>query len=302
VLEGEVLGAGPLLLKAEGLQRTGSFKVRGAFNAVLQLSAGEGAKGVITLSAGNHGLALATAARTQGIRCVVVLPDDAPRMKVAAIEQTGAEMVFTPRSQLAERVELERERRGLTMVHPFDDPHVIAGQGTIGLEILEAVADLGTVVVPVGGGGLIAGIALVVKAHRPRVRVLGVEPEGAAVVSDSLRAGAPLTAERVETIADGLGAPYTRSLPLGMVQRYVDEVVRVSDVAILAALRAIVLQARVVVEPAGAAAVAAVMEGRHGSAGGTTIAVLTGSNVDPMRLSEWIGADKKIPGRTGPGI
>src|SRR5438105_13299340 len=180
VLDGSALGTGPLWLKAESLQKTGSFKVRGAFNAVLQLSAEERARGVITLSAGNHGMALALAAASARLRCVVVLPDDAPAMKARAIARLGAELLPTPRAELGSRLDQERERQGLTLVHPFDDPAVVAGQGTVGLEILEAVPEAGTIVVP----------------------VVGVEPEICAAVSDSLRAGRPVAPQRFDTVAD----------------------------------------------------------------------------------------------------
>ena len=288
ILDGSVLGTGPLWLKAESLQRSGSFKVRGAFNAVLQLSPEERARGVITLSAGNHGIALALAARSLQLRCVVVLPDDAPAMKASAIARLGAELLPTPRAQLGSRVDQERDRLGLTLVHPFDDPAVIVGQGTVGLEIVDAIPELRTVVVPVGGGGLIAGIGAAVKTRRPSVRVVGVEPEISAAVSDSLRAGRPVAPQRLDTVADGLAAPYTRPRNLELIQRFVDEMVQVTESQIVAAVRAIVLDARVVVEPAGAAAVAALREGRVRAGPGATLAVLTGSNVDRERLAAWL--------------
>ena len=288
VLDGSALGTGPLWLKAESLQKTGSFKVRGAFNAVLQLSAEERAHGVITLSAGNHGMALALAAASARLRCVVVLPDDAPAMKARAIARLGAELLPTPRAELGSRLDQERERQGLTLVHPFDDPAVVAGQGTVGLEILEAVPEAGTIVVPVGGGGLIAGIAAAVKARRPSVRVVGVEPEICAAVSDSLRAGRPVAPQRFDTVADGLAAPYTRPLNLGLIERLVDGMVQVSESQIVAAVRAVAVDLRLVVEPAGAAAVAALREGRVAGGAGATVAVLSGSNVDPERLAAWL--------------
>lgn len=288
MLDGSELGAGPLWVKAESLQRTGSFKVRGAFNAVMQLSPQERARGVITLSAGNHGMALALAAASHRLRCVVVLPDDAPAMKAHAIARLGAELLPTPRADLGARLEEERERQGLTLVHPFDDPAVVAGQGTVGLEILDDVPEPGTIVVPVGGGGLIAGIALAVKARRPAVRIVGVEPELSAAVSDSLRAGRPGPPQRFDTVADGLAAPYTRALNLGIVQRFVDEMVQVTESQIVAAVRAVAVDLRLVAEPAAAAAVAALREGRVSPARGATVAVLTGSNVDPARLAAWL--------------
>jgi len=295
MVSGEALGLGPLLLKAENLQRTGSFKPRGAFNAVLQLTADERARGVITLSAGNHGQALALAARSLGIQCLVVAPQTAPQTKLAAMRRFGAEIIQTPSVRLQEAVE------GMRLVHPFADERVIAGQGTVGLEILEAVPDLALVVVPVGGAGLISGLALAIKSVKPEVRVVGVEPVGAAVVSESLRAGRPVVLERIETVADGLAAPYATALNLAMVRRFVDEVVCLDDADILDGLRRVVLDARLVVEPAGAASVAAIACGRVKVAGsGSTVAVLTGGNLDASRLAGWLQT-KKSPDPTGQG-
>src|SRR5256885_3652106 len=240
-------------LKPENLQRTGSFKVRGAINAVLQLDAGQRRRGVITLSAGTHGQALAYAARAWGIPCVVVIRAAARVTKLQAIRRYGAEIVLTPIGRWQERLEEEQHKRDLHLVHPFDDPVVAAGRGTVGLEILEAVPDVRTVIVPVGGGGLIAGVAVAIKQQRSNVRIIGVEPERAPTVSESLAAGHPVSPSRLDTIADGLAAPYTRPFNLALIQRLVDEVRTLSDEAITAALTSIVLQAKLVVEPAGAA-------------------------------------------------
>ena len=281
-----VAGAGAWF-KAENLQRTGSFKVRGAINAVLQLDAEQRRRGVITLSAGNHGQALAYAAQAFGIPCVVVIRDDAQVTKLQAIRRYGAEIVLTPIGQWQERLEEEQHKRDLHLVHPFDDPAVAAGQGTVGLEILEAVADVRTVIVPVGGGGLIAGAAVAIKQQRPGVRIIGIEPERAPTVSESLAAGHPVPPSRLDTIADGLAAPYTRPFNLALIQRYVDEVRTVGEEAIIAALRSIVMQAKLVVEPAGAAGVAALAS--DSSIRRPVVAVLTGGNVDGQRLSSWLG-------------
>src|SRR5256714_11807884 len=254
-LSGEALAGPGVWLKAENLQRTGSFKVRGAVNAVLQLTDEQRRRGVITLSAGNHGQALAYAAQAFRIPCVVVIREDAQLTKLQAIRRYGAEIVLVPLVEWQQRLELEQQRRNLHLVHPFDDLAVAAGQGTVGLEILEAVPDLRSLVVPVGGGGLISGIAVAVKQQRPAVRIIGVEPEQAPVVTESLAAGHPVAPSRLDTVADGLAAPYTRPLTLGLIRRYVDEMRTVSDAAIIQALAAIVLRSKLVVEPAGAAAV-----------------------------------------------
>jgi len=285
-VSGEAVAGVGAWLKAENLQRTGSFKVRGAINAVLQLDSEQRRRGVITLSAGNHGQALAYAARAFGIPCVVVIRDDAQVTKLQAIRRYGAEIVLTPIRHWQERLEEEQHKRDLHLVHPFDDPAVAAGQGTVGLEILEAVPDVRTVIVPVGGGGLIAGIGVAIKQLRSNVRIIGVEPERAPTVSESLAAGHPVPPSRLDTIADGLAAPYTRPFNLALIQRYVDEVRTVSDEAIIAALRSIVLQAKLVVEPAGAAGVAALAS--DAAIQRPVVIVLTGGNVDGLRLGSWL--------------
>jgi threonine dehydratase len=285
-LSGESLAGLGVWLKAENLQRTNSFKVRGAVNAVLQLTAEQRQRGVITLSAGNHGQALAYAAQAFQIPCVVVIREDAPLTKLEAIRRYGAEIVLVPLAEWQHRLVMEQQRRNLHLVHPFDDPAVAAGQGTVGLEILDAVPDLRTVIVPVGGGGLIAGIAVAIKSQRPSVRIIGVEPEGAPVVNESLAAGHPVAPSRLDSIADGLGAPYTRPFNLGLIQRYVDQMRTVTDDALIEAIKAIAQQSKLVVEPAGAAAVAALMA--DGEIERPVAAVLTGGNVDIDRLGSWL--------------
>ena len=285
-LSGEAVAGQGAWLKAENLQRTGSFKIRGATNAVLQLRPEQRRRGVITLSAGNHGQALASAARAAGIPCVVVVRDDAPLNKLQAIRQFGAEIVLVPIAEWQQRLEEEQQRRNLYLVHPFDDPAVVAGQGTVGLEILEAIPDVQTVIVPVGGGGLISGVAAALKQQRPRVNVIGVEPEKAPAVSESLAAGHPVAPSRLDTIADGLAAPYTRAFNLALIQRYVDELRIVSDEAIIEALEVIALRAKLVVEPAGAAAVASLLS--DPAVARPVVAILTGGNIDGQRLGTWL--------------
>jgi threonine dehydratase len=285
-VSGEAVAGPGVWLKAENLQRTGSFKVRGAVNAVLQLSADQRRRGVITLSAGNHGLALAYAAETVGIPCVVVVREDAAVTKLEAIRHHGAEIVLTPVAHWQERLEAEQKARNLHLVHPFDDPAVAAGQGTVGLEILDAVPDVRTVIVPVGGGGLIAGVAVAIKQQRPEVRIIGVEPDQAAVVSESLAAGHPVPPSRLDTVADGLAAPYTRPFNLALLQRDVDEMRTVRDESILYALTIAALRAKLVVEPAGAAAVAALLA--DAAIQRPVVAILSGGNLDGRRLAGWL--------------
>ena len=288
ILSGEALAGTDVWLKAENLQWTGSFKVRGAVNAVLQLSPEQRQRGVITLSAGNHGIALAYAAQILGIPCVVVVREDAAMAKLQAIRRYGAEIVLTPLAQWQQRLEAEQRQRKLHLVHPFDDPAVAAGQGTVGLEILETVSDVRTLIVPVGGGGLIAGVAVAVKRQRPEVRIVGVEPEQAPTVNESLSAGHPVPPSRLDTVADGLAAPYTRPFNLALIQRYVDEMRTVSDAAIIDALRLVALQAKLVVEPAGAAAVTVLLA--DPAIERPVVAILSGGNLDRQRLGAWLAS------------
>ena len=285
-LSGEAVAGPGVWLKAENLQRTGSFKVRGAVNAVLQLSPDQRRRGVITLSAGNYGIALAWAAQTIGTSCVVVVRDDAPMAKLRAIRAYGAEVILVPIAEWEQRLEDEQQRRNLTLVHPFDDPAVVAGQGTVGLEVLEAVPDIRTIIVPVGGGGLIAGISVALKQQGKKIRVIGVEPEGAPVVSESLAAGRPVAPSRLDTVAEALAPPYTRPFTLGVIQRYVDEMRLVSDAAIIEALQAVALKSKLVLEPGGAAAVAALLA--DGTLARPAVAVLSGGNVDGDKLAGWL--------------
>jgi threonine dehydratase len=291
VLSATRLGAraGAILAhKCESLQKTGSFKVRGALNKLAQLDDASRARGVITVSAGNHAQALAWAARDAGIRCTVVMPLRASQAKVDASRGYGAEVVLHGTSSIeafARAHELAAER-GLTFVHPFDDEAIIAGQGTVGLEIMEQMPDVEDVIVPIGGGGLIAGIAPAVKELRPSVRVFGVEPTGAAVMRQSLDVGHPVRLESVKTIADGLAAPMAGDLPYDIVRRYVDDVVTVTDDEIAAAMREILFSAKLLAEGAGAAATAAVLSGRIPVQGRKVVAVLSGGNVDASRVRE----------------
>ena len=282
---GQAAGGISLSLKCESLQRTGSFKARGAMNAMLQLTPAEKQKGVVTVSAGNHAQALAWAASQVGAECVTVMPAGASQTKVRATEAYGGkvELVSGERKRAFERAE-EIAAGGRVMVHPFEDPRVAAGQGTVGLELLEQAKDLKGVVIPIGGGGLISGIAVALKSANPAIRVIGVEPEGAPTMRASLDAGSPQNISP-KTVADGLAAPMVGAMNLEAVQRYVDDVVLVTDDEFLAAMRGLMTFAKLVVEPAGAAAVAALTTGkaRFGS-GDRVAAIISGGNVDLERL------------------
>ncbi|HEV2065695.1 MAG TPA: threonine/serine dehydratase [Thermomicrobiales bacterium] len=273
-------------LKAELFQRTGSFKSRGALNAAMLLTPEQRARGVVTLSAGNHGQGLAFAASKVGTRAVVFMPEGAVPTKVEAIRGYGAETHFSPTMEaIFPLMEAYQREHGLTFISPFSDPGIIAGQGVVGLEILEVAPDVETIVVPVGGGGLLSGIALAVKSQRPDVRIIGVEPEGADVVRRSLESGKPETAVSINTIADGLTAPFAGDLSQAVIQHYVDDVVLVSDDEIINAMRLILERVKVLVEPAGAASVAALLTGKAGARHGSrTVAILSGGNVDRAKL------------------
>lgn len=273
-------------MKAEIFQRTGSFKSRGALNAAMQLTHEQKARGVVTLSAGNHGQGIAFAASLVGTRAVVFMPETAVPTKVEAIKGYGAEARFTPTMEgIFPLMEAYQEEHGLTFIAPFSDPAIVAGQGVVGLEILEDEPDVDTVVVPIGGGGLIAGIAVAIKSQRPDVRIIGVEPEGACVVSRSLQSGKPEQADYINTIADGLTAPFAGELTQAIIEHYVDDVILVTDDDIVDALRLILTRAKVLVEPAGAAATAALLTGKvTAREGGKVVTLLSGGNIDAARL------------------
>lgn len=266
-------------LKLENLQVTGSFKVRGAFNHVLARR-DECAPGIITASSGNHGQAVAYVARTLGLRAVVVVPETVIPVKADAITGYGAELVKFgryPEDRVVKAQELAAAR-GLHYVPPYDDPLIIAGQGTAGLEIVEDCPDVTAVLVPVSGGGLLSGIAVAVKSLRPEAVLIGAEPAGADRFRRSRQAGKPVMLERAETIADGLRALSPGRLTWEVVSQFVDEFHAVSDPAILAAMRRVLLGTHVLLEPSGATAVAAAFE--RGLSGPTAVAVASGGNVD----------------------
>jgi threonine dehydratase len=281
----------PVFLKCENLQKTGSFKVRGALNRILGLDDVARARGVVTVSAGNHAQAVAWAGARTGVSATVVMPANASPTKVRASEGYGAEVILQGTVFEAFDLALEvAEDRGLTFLHAFDDPLIVAGQGTLGLEVLEDVPDVATVVVPVGGGGLISGIALAAANLAPRVRVVGVEPHGACAMWKSLERGKAVSLESLDTVADGLGAPMAGELNFEVVRRHVEDVVLVSDDEIREAMAFILERAKLLVEPAGAAAVAALLAGRIPLADGPVVAILSGGNVDLDRLPDLLGA------------
>jgi threonine dehydratase len=311
---GEVKAAGTLLIKPESLQPTGAFKLRGAYNAVYAVTRGLDScaqpEGVVAHSSGNHGFAVAYAARLLGISAAIVVPVNAPAVKTDAIESTGAELVRvepTLAARIAATDEIARVRR-YHPVAPFDDRDVIAGQGTVGLEIAEDFTagsqqrwkQPTAVLVPISGGGLISGIAVAVKAMLPGTRVIGVEPELAAHARDSLRAGTRVAwtpAQTARTRADALRVEQVGELTFPHIQAYVDDIVTVSEDEILDAVRRLAWQARLIAEPGGAAAVAAALYRGAADLGVTSaadrpvVAVLSGGNIDPTLLAEILQAE-----------
>ncbi len=275
-----------LHLKAENLQKTGAFKVRGAVNAVAQLSPEQRAPGVVTFSAGNYGQGLAYAARQFETACTVFMTENAVPSKVAAIQGYGAATRQFPTIQRAvAEMDLVRERTGATFISPFADEAVIAGQATIGLELIEQVPEVEQIVIPVGGGGMLSGVALLMKMLRPEVRVVGVEPVGAPTMTRALEAGKPVMLESVDTFADGLTAPYTSELNLAIARELVDDIVLVTEDEIIAALELVLDRTKLLVEGAAAAGVAALLTGKAGiDTGAVTATVLTGGNIDLARL------------------
>jgi len=277
-----------LFLKCESFQKTGSFKPRGALNKILSLSPDERARGLVTVSAGNHAQAVAWAAKQAGAQATVVMPTDAPRAKIDAVRGYGAEVVLhDDRTTLFDKLHEVRNARGLTFVHPFDDATVLAGAGTVGLEIVAQLPDVDVVIVPVGGGGLLGGVASAVKARLPRVRVVAVELESGPGLGPALAAGKPVPAPRPhDTLADGMTPPFVGALPLEIARTLVDELVTVTEEAIRDAMRLLMTRAKLYVEGSGAAATAALLSGRvsflHGS---RVVALVSGGNVDLSRIA-----------------
>lgn len=275
-------------LKPESLQPVGAFKMRGAYNKIASLTDAERARGVVTYSSGNHAQAVARAARLLGARAVICMPRDAPNVKIAGVERDGAEIRFTGADSEERHVLALHlvEEQGLVMVEPYDDPAIIAGQGTIGLEIVDDLPDVTSVVVPVSGGGLSSGVATALKALAPSARVVGVEPELAADAKASLESGALVTwtaAETGRTMADGLRTNSLGPLPFEHLRRFMDEIVTVTEDQIADAVRELALRARLVVEPSGAAGMAAERSGAAARAPGDDrrVIVISGGNLDP---------------------
>lgn len=283
-----------LFLKCENLQAAGAFKIRGAFNMAARLGGEQRARGVITYSSGNHGQALALAARALGMRAVVVMPTTTPPVKIEGARAYGAEIILEGTTSLERqaRAEAEARARGLTIVPSFDHPHIIAGQGTIGLEVLAQQPDAAAVLVPIGGGGLAAGIAAAIKRLRPRVKIVGVEPAGAAAMKAALEAGHSVTLPSTASIADGLLPLRAGDVTFEHVRQLVDAVITVEETAIAGAVRWIFEKAKLAAEPSGAVTTAAVLSGALDAAlpvDGSIVAVVSGGNIDAGAFARLVG-------------
>lgn len=283
----EAVGA-KVRLKCENLQRAGSFKIRGAFNFVSQLSDDQVAQGIITYSSGNHAQAVALAGKLRGVRVVVVMPTTAPEVKRLGAERLGAEVFFEGTTSVERKARAEEiaEDEGLIIVPPFDHRHIIAGQGTVGLEIAREWPDVDVVLAPIGGGGLASGVAAAVKRLLPSAKVIGVEPVGAASMRAALDAGAPTMLDEIDTIADGLAPVIAGDLTFEHAEALMDDVVTVEDDEIAKATALLVSRHKLVVEYSGAATTAALLSGRVDAAGQRVAAIISGGNLDPSILAE----------------
>lgn len=294
----QIAGA-PVLLKCENLQRAGSFKIRGAYVRMARLSPEEQARGVVAASAGNHAQGVALAAQLLGIDAVVYMPVDAALPKIAATKEYGAEVRLHGHSVDEALVEAraEEERTGRVLIHPFDHADIVAGQSTLALEILEQVPDVGTIVVPLGGGGLAAGIQAVVAEVAPHVRVIGVQAARAAAYPASLAAGVPTRAPELHTMADGIAVGTPGAVPFALLQEHGCEVRTVSEEDLSRALLLVAERAKLLVEPSGAAGVAAVMAAPPGDLAGPVVVLLSGGNIDPLVLLRVVRHGLAVSGR-----
>lgn len=289
----------PIFLKLENLQRTGSFKERGALNKLLTLSPEERSRGVIAASAGNHAQGVAFHSTKLGIRSQIVMPQATPLVKVVSTRGFGAEVILHGANydEACEEAMARCTRQGLTFIHPFDDPVVIAGQGTIGLELLEQVPDLEAVVVPIGGGGLISGVACALKERNPKIRVVGVEPEKLPSMLRAREAGTPITLAPQATIADGIAVRRAGDITLPLVSRYVDEIVTVDDEEIASAILMLLEQEKTLAEGAGAAALAALLQSKINLRHRRTAVLVCGGNIDVTLLAKIIARGLVKDGR-----
>ncbi len=275
-------GNNQVFLKLENMQRAGSFKVRGAFNKLAHLTDEEKSKGVIASSAGNHAQGVALAASTYGIESTIVMPVDAPTSKIIATEGYGANVILSGESfdEAGDRARELQKETGVTFLHAFNDEHVVAGQGTVGLEILEDLEDVDAIVVPIGGGGLIAGIAVAAKTLKPEIKIIGVESENADSMKQSLQAGEVIRCAARKTIADGIAVNEPGHITYKIIQKYVDEIITVTEDEIKKAVFKLVEKEKLIVEGGGAVSMAAIMSGKLNIENSKIVAVISGGNID----------------------
>lgn len=279
--------------KCENFQRIGAFKFRGAYNALSRLSAAEKARGVVTHSSGNHAQGIALAAKLLGIAATIVMPTDAPAAKLAATRGYGAEVVLYDR-QVREREQISAElvaERGFVFVHPYDHPHIMAGQGTAALELLAEVPDLEVLVTPIGGGGLLSGCATAAKAHNPKLRVYGVETETSDDWRQSIEKNERVKIPPPDTIADGIRTQQPGELTFPIIREYIEAVLLVSDAEVIEALKLLLLRMKILAEPTGAVAPAAVLQQRVGPPGAKVGVLISGGNVDAELLAALLATD-----------
>jgi len=286
----QLVGSGPFYLKCENLQWTSSFKVRGAFNALLNLSDEEKKRGVITRSAGNFAQALARAAQELGIKATIIMPLNVPKVKKESTAQYGAKVILHGQTQQEEHDKVTEiaSKEKLVVLSPYDYDDVIAGQGTIALEIYEKLPSIKNFVCHIGGGGLLSGASVAFKALNPKIKIIGVEPEGAKDYFLSRQQGKRVRIEKPDTIADGLRAPQVGDRNWPLLQKYVDEVVTVPDAAIIKAMRFLYEKAGIIVEPSGAASLAALLSDSPLKLQGDTALILSGANVDREKFYQWV--------------
>ena len=290
-----------IYLKPENLQITGSFKIRGAYYKISQLTEEERAKGVIACSAGNHAQGVALGATSHGIKSLICLPEGAPISKVEATRRLGADICLVPGvyDDAYQRALQLRDEHGYTFIHPFNDEHVIAGQGTIGLELLEQLPDVEAVVVPIGGGGLISGVAYAMKMLNPKIKIYGVQAAGAPSMFDSIRDHKPETLEHVSTIADGIAVKTPGSLTYDICSNFVDEIGLVTEDEICAAILRLIEEEKMIAEGAGAVSVAAAMFNKVPVKGKKTVCLVSGGNIDVTILNRVINRGLEKDGRIG---
>ena len=282
-------------LKLECFQSVGVFKIRGAVNKICGLSPSELESGLVTASSGNHGLAVAYAAKIYGAKAVVVVPENAVKEKIEAIESYGAEIVKYGKDYdeaYSKALEIQK-KAGTTFVHPFDDPLVIAGQGTVGLELLEDVPDLNTIIVPIGGGGLISGISVAAKTLNRNIRIVGVQSEGAPAAYRSWRAGKIVEVNSVNTVADGLAARKPLDLTFGIIKKYVDDILLVTEQEIGEAVLALIREAHILAEPSGAASLAALLSKHHPKPKEKIAVIISGANISTSYLTSLLNKQKR---------